>query len=358
MALTETEQKIVAKVVVHFMGYWHATHREVLALEFEDPDAIDNVVSMKLVKELENANYFPNALSFHYCGIAEMESLAKRSVQVLAQVLRKLYKEKNRDLSPGHLLEEARKIDDNADAQTIRLGMYLAPDFDLLSGFSGGNLQQPDIAPMGIAERILKLKDFSGLWDDYMGKRIPFIQQDSSGGVIARHPMFDIEEDLPGPSLSASISQESISRKIFLVHGHEPGIKETVARFLEKLGLEVTILHEQANSGRTLIEKFEAHAEAVGFAVVILTPDDLGSSSGEINVRHKRARQNVILELGYFIGKLGRQRVCPVYVEGVELPSDIHGVGYVVYDRSEQWRSRLAKEISAAGIVVDLNRIL
>lgn len=87
-----------------------------------------------------------------------------------------------------------------------------------------------------------------------------------------------------------------------------------------------------------------------------LTPDDMGgpASSEQVN---PRARLNVILELGYFIGKLGRARVCALCLEGVEIASDIHDVLYVPYDLGNRWRLKLAHEIRAAGISIDLNRI-
>lgn len=156
-----------------------------------------------------------------------------------------------------------------------------------------------------------------------------------------------------GPAASeGAVTVKSDSRNIFVVHGHDESVTQTVARFLERLDLQPIILHEQPNLGRTVIEKFEAHAD-VGFAVVLLTPDDLGmlASAEKLN---PRARQNVILELGYFIGRLGRARVCALYVEGVEIPSDIHGVLYVPYDSG--WRLKLANEVRAAGVTVDLNR--
>ncbi len=150
------------------------------------------------------------------------------------------------------------------------------------------------------------------------------------------------------------VTVASDSRNVFLVHGHDEAVTESVARFLEKLDLHTIILHEQPNMGRTVIEKFEAHAD-VGFAVVLLTPDDVGglASGGKLE---PRARQNVILELGYFIGRLGRSRVCALYVEGVEIPSDFHGVVYVPYDAAGGWRLKLASEIRAAGLPVDMNR--
>lgn len=100
---------------------------------------------------------------------------------------------------------------------------------------------------------------------------------------------------------------EPAARKIFIVHGHDEGAREAVARYVERLGFEPIILHEQASQGRTIIEKIEAHSD-VGFAIVLLTPDDFGGRKGE--EAKDRARQNVLLELGYFVGRLGRARVC------------------------------------------------
>jgi len=150
-----------------------------------------------------------------------------------------------------------------------------------------------------------------------------------------------------------------ISNKIFLVHGQNEGIKEATARFLEKLGLNPIILHEQPNKGRTVIEKFTDYSD-VGFAVVLLTADDIG---GLANIEKEedllpRARQNVILELGYFLGKIGRQRVCALYQEGVEIPSDYSGVLFIKLDDGGAWRMQLAKEIEAAGIDVDMNKAI
>ena len=128
-------------------------------------------------------------------------------------------------------------------------------------------------------------------------------------------------------------------------------MNQAVAALLKTLTLDVVILHEQPNQGSTIIENFERHSD-VGFAVVLLTPDDAGASVRHAAETKKRARQNVILELGYFIAKLGRDRVCPIYVEGVEIPSDILGVLWVLYDENGDWRARLAEEINAAGIPV------
>jgi predicted nucleotide-binding protein len=132
--------------------------------------------------------------------------------------------------------------------------------------------------------------------------------------------------------------------------------KKAVARFVSTLGLDPIILHEQPNQGRTLIEKFEAHAE-VSFAVVILTGDDSCGPAHSESPR-PRARQNVVFELGYFVGRLGRKRVCTLYEEGVEVPSDFSGIVYVPLDAAGAWRPLLARELKAAGFQVDMNRAL
>jgi hypothetical protein len=145
------------------------------------------------------------------------------------------------------------------------------------------------------------------------------------------------------------------ARKVFVVHGHEDGPRESVARYLERIGFEAIILHEQANQGRTIIEKVEAYAD-VGFAVVVLTPDDVGGVRD--GPTHPRARQNVILELGYFIGRLGRSRVMALKVGDVEIPSDFHGVVYESYSSGGPWKSALGRELEAAGFEIDWNLVM
>jgi predicted nucleotide-binding protein len=148
------------------------------------------------------------------------------------------------------------------------------------------------------------------------------------------------------------------TRRIFVVHGHDGEVKETLARFLEKLGLAPVILHEQPNQGRTIIEKFEVSSSDVAFAVVLLTPDDLGCASAKDTELRPRARQNVILELGYFMGRLGRMRVCVLHKGGIELPSDYQGVVYIELDSAGAWRTKLAQEFVEAKLPIDLQGLL
>jgi len=143
-----------------------------------------------------------------------------------------------------------------------------------------------------------------------------------------------------------------------LVHGHDEAVLHETARFLEKLAQDIVILREQPHSGRTIIEKFEDYSD-VGFAIVLLTPDDrAGIASAAYEEQKPRARQNVIFELGYFIGRLGRNRVCALYRPGGEIPSDYSGVLYVELDERGGWRLELAKEMKAAGLPIDMNKAL
>lgn len=170
------------------------------------------------------------------------------------------------------------------------------------------------------------------------------------------------EEEAQTPTLSSGQERElnavkADTKKVFIIHGRDNEARETVARFLEKLNLDPVILHEQANEGRAIIEKFEEHAQAA-FAVVLLTPDDAGALENEKDKLRPRARQNVIFEFGYFIGRLGRKRVCALTRGDLEMPSDYDGVLYVPLDAAGAWRMRLVKELRAAGLNVDANLAL
>lgn len=140
------------------------------------------------------------------------------------------------------------------------------------------------------------------------------------------------------------------SNRVFIVHGRDEEMKHHVARTLTQLHLVPVILHEQPNRGRTIIEKFVEEASDVGFAIVLFSPDDEGHRIGEAELV-PRARQNVILELGFFFGKLGRGKIVVLYkdIEGFDLPSDIAGIIYIPYDSSGAWRIVLVGELIANG---------
>lgn len=142
--------------------------------------------------------------------------------------------------------------------------------------------------------------------------------------------------------------------KVFIVHGHDDGARESVARFVEKLGFEATILHERPNKGRTIITKFREESEGVGFAVILMTADDVGRAKDATDLK-ARARQNVVFELGFFIGVLGPERVAAAVKGNVERPSDFDGVVYISLDQAD-WKTRLGTELKAAGFDFDWNK--
>lgn len=148
------------------------------------------------------------------------------------------------------------------------------------------------------------------------------------------------------------------SPKVFIVHGHDTALKVTVARTLEKIDLEPVILHEQENNGKTIIEKFESNAETCGFAIILLTADDWGYTKEENDAsKRPRARQNVVFEMGFFMGKLGRDRVFLLLDNGVEKPGDLDGIIYNSTN-DEMWKIKLVKELKSSGYNVDANKIL
>jgi predicted nucleotide-binding protein len=149
------------------------------------------------------------------------------------------------------------------------------------------------------------------------------------------------------------IEQNFDLSKVFIVHGHDDVLKLEVSRFLEKLDITPIILHEQANEGRTIVEKIEANTN-VGFAIVLYTPCDTGGTNKD-NLQN-RARQNVVFEHGYLIGKLKRDKVVALVKGEVETPGDIAGVVYVSYGKS--WQVDIAKELKSAGYHIDLNKLL
>jgi len=156
----------------------------------------------------------------------------------------------------------------------------------------------------------------------------------------------------------ATIKALPKNNSVFIVHGHDEALKEAVARFLEKIGVTPVILHEQINSGMTIIEKFEDFAKRAGFAIVLMTPDDYGYPSGHEEQKKARPRQNVVLELGYFVAKLGRNKTLVLTKGDLELASDFAGVVYETVDNSEGWKWKLAKELKSAGFDVHIDNAL
>ena len=151
-----------------------------------------------------------------------------------------------------------------------------------------------------------------------------------------------------------------LSNKVFIVHGHDSGLKTDVEQFIHQIGLEPVVLHRQIDQGKTLIEKFEQHSD-VGYAIILLTPDEIAYSTDQSSlnendrITERRARPNVIFEFGYFVGKLGRSRVCCIHKEDVVVPSDLNGLIYKrVQDSVESQAFSIIRELQAAGYTIKL----
>lgn len=143
-------------------------------------------------------------------------------------------------------------------------------------------------------------------------------------------------------------------RKVFIVHGRDNEAKQEVSRFIEKLGLEAIILHEQASSGMTIIEKIEHYSNDADFALVLYTACDHGRGVHESNIPPKnRARQNVVFEHGYLMAKLGRENVCSLVKGNIETPNDLSGVVYVALDAYGAWKNEVGKELKACGYAIN-----
>lgn len=175
--------------------------------------------------------------------------------------------------------------------------------------------------------------------------------------VLTMRKDIELDED----SSCGSVSEEINSTEIFIVHGHDDAMKLDVARTLEKLDYKPIILHEQPDKGRNILNKLIEESDNCGFAIILLSPDDYGySKETDDSCKKMRARQNVILELGYFLGKLKTDRVVALYKDdpNFEIPSDFVGTLYKKYDASGSWRYELAKELKAAGYTIDANKLI
>lgn len=159
-------------------------------------------------------------------------------------------------------------------------------------------------------------------------------------------------EEINKSALEIPETKEPDLKKVFVVHGHDNALKQEMARIIEKQGLEAIILSEQVNEGKTIIEKIEENSD-VGAAICLFTGDDFGRAKSVDN-ENLRARQNVVFESGYFMGKLGRKNVIIVADKNLELPSDMQGV---VWSDSSNWKTEVLQGLDKIGYIIDFNKL-
>lgn len=172
-------------------------------------------------------------------------------------------------------------------------------------------------------------------------------------GLIATKIVFEgyLDEIETAVVMNVGKLPDLTTDRVFIVHGHDGELKHAVARLVEKQGLEAIILSEQANKGKTIIEKFEENSDVSG-AICLFTADDFGRAKADPNEK-ARARQNVVFEAGYFMGKLSRERVVIIAESGLELPSDMQGI---VYTNKNNWEVDVLKDLKAMGYPIDFNK--
>lgn len=153
------------------------------------------------------------------------------------------------------------------------------------------------------------------------------------------------------PEVTDKIVHKSKGDTVFIIHSHDEALKDAVQLFLQVAGVHYVVLHQLPDKGRNIIDKLIQEGEAANYAIALLSPDD-DLASG------KRARQNVILEIGYFLGRLGKERVRMLVKGDVEIPSDLLGILFQKYTADSHWKSKMTQELQAVGIQVNMDAIL
>lgn len=175
-----------------------------------------------------------------------------------------------------------------------------------------------------------------------------YIKACRNGLLKAKEILSVFLQDTESEYETDSSNEKNIFDKVFIVHGHDEGLKQHVARIIEQQEIEAIILNEKPNKGKTIIEKIESYSD-VNAAICLFTPDDTCDDGT------KRPRQNVVFEAGYFMGKIGRENVICIASNDFEILSDLQGVVYVNKNR---WELDVLKELRAIGFKIDLNKLL
>jgi predicted nucleotide-binding protein len=168
-----------------------------------------------------------------------------------------------------------------------------------------------------------------------------------------------IEEEITNLEITpgAESMEKSNNRKVYIINGHDQEKMKTVVHFVENLGLEPVVSHEQPGQGQNLIEDFERDSGPV-FAITLLTADDYGYPKGRPEHPQPRPKQNVIFELGFLIGRLRQNLVCALYEEGLDFPAEYQGGIFIPYDAGGLWKLLVARNMKLANVDIDLNKAI
>jgi len=170
---------------------------------------------------------------------------------------------------------------------------------------------------------------------------------------------YEYSEDQGKTKKNNGLSDKNF-KDIFIVHGRDIEMRGDVERLILKLGINPVILMNEPDRGRTIIEKLEDYSD-INHAIVLISPDDVFTPNcDEPETKVRRARQNVILELVFFMGKFSRGNVIPLFRKdkSFEMPSDIHGVIYQTYDPNDRgWKKDIGDELAAMGFEIDFSKL-
>lgn len=180
----------------------------------------------------------------------------------------------------------------------------------------------------------------------------------SINNLVSIRERLELYEGATNQAVNAEQKEKELpNRKVFVVHGHDKGKRLAVEKFLEKLKLMPIVLQDQPGGSKALIEELVKHGD-VAAALVIYTPDDEGRLAQGNHDLESRARENVVLELGYFIGRIGRDNVFVLLAHGIDLPSDFKGVRYTLIDDTDGWQMTTARNLKDSGLDIDVNDLL
>ena len=195
-----------------------------------------------------------------------------------------------------------------------------------------------------------------GVWSQTLQELVQDLQQDIDKYILRLRSILDrldlFDESSPSVAISTESSEPPTRGKaVFIVHGHGR-YEHEVARAISDIGSTPIILQEQLHEGSaSLLAKLSREGERCGYAIVIYTGDDVGKAADSSDELRPRARENVVLELGYFLGLLGHQSVTVLHDAGVDFPSDFSGIGYYPLDSEGGWKAKIQGELRRAGIV-------
>jgi len=157
------------------------------------------------------------------------------------------------------------------------------------------------------------------------------------------------------PEARAEVKPSAPGEEVLVVHGRDEHLLAVTVGFLEKLRLKPVLLSGNSDQEMTALERLGTGNNPFKFAIVLLTPDDVGFDLMKPKELKTRSRQDVVFLLGFLVGKLGPNKVFAIHKKDVQLPGKCPGVVFELYDEKAAWLSKAAQKMRASGVALDLN---